>query len=82
MPNLRHLLTSIPGGVRLWASLLSFGFLFAALLANAPQLLALRLDAQGWLWLVGARNVPKLCVLKSSFSLFVRSVLRASVRSV
>ena len=37
---------------------------------------------QGWLWLVGARNVPKLCVLKSSFSFFVRSMWRASVRSV
>jgi glycosyltransferase 2 family protein len=63
MPNLRHLLTSIPGGVRLWASLLSFGFLFAALLANAPQLLALRLDAQGWLWLVIGTGVSLLSLV-------------------
>ncbi len=63
MPNLRHLVTSLPGGVRLWASLLSFGFLFAALLANAPQLLALRLDPQGWLWLVIGTGVSLLSLV-------------------
>ena len=41
----------LPGGARLWVSLLSFGFVAAALLANAEPLLALRLDPQGWLWL-------------------------------
>ncbi|MCT0200337.1 flippase-like domain-containing protein [Synechococcus sp. CS-1325] len=41
----------LPGGARVWVSLLSFGFVFAALLGNGEQLLALRLDPQGWLWL-------------------------------
>ena len=41
----------LPGGSRLWVSLLSFGFVSAALLGNGPQLLATRLDPQGWLWL-------------------------------
>ncbi|MCP9771546.1 flippase-like domain-containing protein [Synechococcus sp. Tobar12-5m-g] len=45
-------LPPLPGGARLWVSLLSFGFVFAALLGNGQQLLALRLDPQGWLWLM------------------------------
>jgi glycosyltransferase 2 family protein len=42
----------IPGGLRLWISLASAGFLLAALLGNARQLLQLSLDPQGWLWLL------------------------------
>ena len=42
----------IPGGARLWISLASAGFLLAALLGNARQLLQLSLDPQGWLWLL------------------------------
>ncbi len=45
-------LPPLPGGARLWVTLLSLGFLLAALKGNAEQLLAQRLDPQGWLWLV------------------------------
>lgn len=47
-----HRLPAPPGGLRLWVSLLSFGFLLAALLGNSSQLLQQRLDLQGWLWLL------------------------------
>lgn len=45
-------LPALPGGLRLWVTLLSFGFLLAALMGHGRQLLQLRLDAQGWLWLM------------------------------
>jgi len=45
-------LSLIPGGLRLWISLLSFGFLLAALVSHGRQLLQLSLDGQGWLWLL------------------------------
>jgi len=41
-------------------SLLSFGFVSAALLGNGQQLLALRLDPQGWLWLTIAVGISLL----------------------
>ena len=37
---------------RLWITLLSMGFLLAALLSNGRQLVQLRPDPQGWLWLL------------------------------
>lgn len=48
----RQQLAQLPGGLKLWTSLLSAGFLLAALLGHGQQLLELRLDGQGWLWLV------------------------------
>ncbi|MCP9799432.1 lysylphosphatidylglycerol synthase domain-containing protein [Synechococcus sp. RedBA-s] len=42
----------LPGGARFWVTLLSLGFLLAALKGNTEQVLAQRLDPQGWLWLV------------------------------
>jgi uncharacterized membrane protein YbhN (UPF0104 family) len=42
---------SMPGGLRPWITLVSFGFLLAALLGHGGQLVQLRLDLQGWLWL-------------------------------
>ena len=42
----------VPGGVRLWISLMSLGFVLAALFSHGRQLLLLRLDPQGWLWLL------------------------------
>ena len=56
-------LPPLPGGVRLWVSLLSFGFLLAALVANGPQLLQQRLDLQGWLWLLLGVGVSLLSLV-------------------
>lgn len=41
-----------PGGLGLWFTLLSFGFLLAALVNHGRQMLQLSLDLQGWLWLL------------------------------
>ncbi|MGC5196086.1 hypothetical protein, partial [Aphanothece microscopica] len=41
-----------PGGLGLWITLLSLGFLLAALQGHGRQMLELRLDLQGWLWMV------------------------------
>lgn len=43
---------ALPGGVSLWISLLSIGFVTAAMLSHGRQLVQLRPDLQGWLWLV------------------------------
>lgn len=48
----QHQLGRLPGGLKLWTTLLSAGFLLAALLAHGQQLLQLQLDGQGWLWLL------------------------------
>lgn len=40
-----------PGGLRPWVTLASLAFVLAALFQHGRQLLALRLDLQGWLWL-------------------------------
>jgi uncharacterized membrane protein YbhN (UPF0104 family) len=45
-------LPPVPGGLKLWISLLSFGFVIAALIGHGRELLRLGLDLQGWLWLV------------------------------
>ncbi len=58
---LRH--PPLPGGMRLWVSLLSLGFLLAALRGNAEQLLAQRLDPQGWLWLLIGVGVSLLSLV-------------------
>ena len=47
-----HRLRALPGGTRLWVGLASAGFLLAALVGNAQQLLQLNLDGQGWCWLL------------------------------
>ncbi|MFM9109917.1 MAG: UPF0104 family protein, partial [Prochlorococcaceae cyanobacterium] len=41
-----------PGGLSLWVSLLSIGFVMAALFSHARQLVQLQPDRQGWLWLL------------------------------
>ncbi|MFZ9752282.1 MAG: lysylphosphatidylglycerol synthase domain-containing protein [Cyanobium sp.] len=43
---------SLPGGLRSWITLVSLGFLLAALTSHGRQLLQLGLDGQGWLWLL------------------------------
>ena len=45
-------LPSLPGGISLWITLLSLGFLLAALFGHGRAMLQLSLDPQGWLWLV------------------------------
>jgi len=50
--RLAALVQGLPGGVSLWVSLASAGFLLAALGANGRQLQQLSLDSQGWAWLL------------------------------
>jgi hypothetical protein len=49
--RLRALLVWVPPGAARWISLLSLGFLLAALVSHGAQVLALAPDLQGWLWL-------------------------------
>ncbi|MEB3264360.1 MAG: lysylphosphatidylglycerol synthase domain-containing protein [Synechococcus sp.] len=42
---------ALPGGTRLWVTLISFGFLLAALQSHGRGLLRQNLDPQGWWWL-------------------------------
>lgn len=49
--RLRPLLRWVPPGAARWVSLLSLGFLLAALVSHGAQVLALAPDGQGWLWL-------------------------------
>ena len=53
----------LPGGLRLWVSLLSFGFLLAALVSHGGQLLQQRLDPRGWLWLLLGVGVSLLSLV-------------------
>ena len=50
--RLLPLVGRLPGGARPWISLVSIGFVIAALLSHGRQLLQLSLDPQGWLWLL------------------------------
>ena len=56
-------LPPLPGGLRLWVSLLSFGFLLAALVSHGGQLLQQRLDLHGWLWLLLGVGVSLLSLV-------------------
>jgi uncharacterized membrane protein YbhN (UPF0104 family) len=56
-------LPPLPGGLRLWITLVSLGFVMAALLSHGRQLLQLSLDGQGWLWLLLGVGVNLLCLL-------------------
>ena len=61
----------LPAGLKLWISLLSFGFLLAALVGHGRQLLQLSLDGQGWLWLLLGVGVSLLSLVANGFSLAV-----------
>ena len=61
----------LPGGLKLWISLLSFGFLLAALVGHGRQLLQLSLDGQGWLWLLLGVGISLLSLVANGFSLAV-----------
>lgn len=63
--------SSIPGGLRPWITLVSFGFLLAALLGHGGQLLQLRLDLQGWLWLALALGISLLSLVANGLGLGV-----------
>ena len=54
---------ALPGGLRPWITLGSLGFVMAALLSHGRQLVQLRLDGQGWLWLVLGVGVSLLSLL-------------------
>ena len=56
----------VPPGAARWISLLSLGFLLAALLGHGPAVLALAPDAQGWLWLLLGVGVSLLSLLGSA----------------
>ena len=56
-------LPALPGGLRPWITLGSLGFVMAALLSHGRQLVQLRLDGQGWLWLVLGVGVSLLSLL-------------------
>lgn len=60
-----------PGGLRLWITLLSFGFVLAALVSHGGQLLQLRLDLQGWLWLVLGVGLSLVSLVANGFGLGV-----------
>ena len=64
-------LPPLPGGLKLWISLLSFGFLLAALVGHGRQLLQLSLDGQGWLWLLLAVGVSLLSLVANGVGLGV-----------
>ena len=61
----------LPGGARLWITLLSMGFLMAAMLSNGRQLVQLRPDPQGWLWLLLAVGVSLLSLLVNGLAWLV-----------
>ena len=64
-------LPSPPGGLRVWISLLSFGFVLAALVSHGGQVLQLRLDRQGWLWLLLGVGLSLLSLMANGFGLGV-----------
>ncbi|MCP9775014.1 lysylphosphatidylglycerol synthase domain-containing protein [Cyanobium sp. WAJ14-Wanaka] len=54
-----------------WISLLSAGFLLAALVGHGQQLLQLSLDAQGWLWLLLGVGLSLLSLVANGLALGV-----------
>ena len=64
-------LPSLPGGISLWITLLSLGFLLAALFGHGRAMLQLSLDPQGWLWLVLGVGISLLSLLANGLGLAV-----------
>jgi len=71
LKRVRGAVAPLPGGLKLWISLLSFGFLLAALVAHGRQLLQLSLDGQGWLWLLLGVGVSLLSLVANGLGLGV-----------
>jgi uncharacterized membrane protein YbhN (UPF0104 family) len=65
-PALR--LPVLPGGLRPWITLGSIGFVMAALVRHGHQLVQLRLDAQGWLWLLLGVGVSLLSLVMNGLA--------------
>lgn len=53
----------LPGDLRRWIALACIGFVLAALVSHGRQLLQLRLDPQGWLWLALGLGLSLLSVV-------------------
>jgi len=64
-------LPPLPGGISLWITLLSLGFLLAALRGHGAQMLQLNLDPQGWTWLVLGVGTSLLALLVNGLGLGV-----------
>ncbi len=64
-------LPPVPGGLSLWITLLSLGFLMAALLGHGRAMLQLSLDPQGWSWLVLGVGISLLSLLVNGLGLGV-----------
>lgn len=64
-------LPALPGGISLWITLLSLGFLLAALMGHGRQMLQLSLDGQGWLWLLLGVGVSLLSLVANGLGLGV-----------
>ena len=64
-------LPPLPGGISLWITLLSLGFLLAALFGHGRAMLQLSLDPQGWSWLVLGVGFSLLSLLASGLGLAV-----------
>lgn len=56
----------VPPGAARWITLLSLGFLLAALLGHGQQVLALAPDPQGWLWLLLGVGLSLLSMVGSA----------------
>jgi glycosyltransferase 2 family protein len=75
-PRLRRLAgalrgMALPGGLSLWITLLSFGFLLAALTGHGRRMLQLSLDPQGWWWLLLAVGFSLLSLVVNGLGLGV-----------
>lgn len=68
---LQNRLSALPGGAQLWITLVSFGFLIAALQGHGRQMLQLGLDRQGWWWLLLAVGLSQLSLAANGFGLGV-----------
>ena len=64
-------LPPLPGWISLWVTLLSLGFLLAALVSHGRAMLQLSLDVQGWCWLVLAVGLSLLSLLANGLGLGV-----------
>jgi hypothetical protein len=62
-------LPPVPGGISLWITLLSLGFLMAALLGHGRAMLQLSLDPQGWSGLVLGVGVSLASLLVNGLGL-------------
>ncbi len=59
---------ALPGGLRPWITLGSIGFVLAALLSHGQQMVRLRLDGQGWLWLLLGVGVSLLSLVMNGLA--------------